>query len=144
MRNFGYSTEAISQLSRALFLTKLHDKDLWVVWQLLHPISGTEVPLESGEVRHLLALLAEGLNAEQVAALIDRVDENRSGDVRACAALMRLWPLHAACAVATRTGAPDEEHEAMSSHAAARCSNSYVHALLSLATPVSDAAPTVI
>ena len=37
MRNFGYAREAISLLCRTLFLTKLHDRDLWAVWVMLHP-----------------------------------------------------------------------------------------------------------
>lgn len=80
MQNFGYSKEAISLLAKALFLTKLHDKDLWAVWRLLHPKGGTEAPLEVQQVRHLLALLSEDRDADQVGRLLDKVDANRSGD----------------------------------------------------------------
>ena len=35
MKNFGYSSSAIATLCRTLFLTKLHDRDLWQIWHLL-------------------------------------------------------------------------------------------------------------
>ena len=37
MKNFGYPETSISLLCRTLFLTKLHDRDLWNVWIMFHP-----------------------------------------------------------------------------------------------------------
>ena len=73
MVNFGYSPEAVSILARALFLTKLHDKDLWSIWRLVHPRgSSTEVPLERSQAHHLLALLAEERDVDQVLEMLDK------------------------------------------------------------------------
>ena len=107
MKNFGYARDNISLLCKTLFLTKLHDRDLWGVWVMLHPKapvgaldeaaaanpssggtsksvrpkSSSEAPLEVDQVRHLLALLSEGEDREKVDKLVDRVDANRSGDI---------------------------------------------------------------
>ena len=37
MKNFGYSRQSITSLCKTLFLTKLHDRDLWTIWTMLHP-----------------------------------------------------------------------------------------------------------
>ena len=81
MKNFGYPAEAITQLTKTLFLTKLHNKDLWKVWQLLQP-HDTEASLTAAQVYHLLTMLSEPRDVEQVALLIDKVDENQSGDIQ--------------------------------------------------------------
>lgn len=108
MKNFGYSRASITLLTRTLFLSKLHDRDLWSVWLMLHPKPPdtshdapapsadspgqarvverlpswcSEAPLEVEQVRHLLALLTEGEARKQVEGLVDKVDANRSGDI---------------------------------------------------------------
>ena len=94
-------------MCRTLFLTKLHDKDLWGIWVLLHPkpsgdgagggggkgsgggggggggagVLGTERPLEAEQVRHLLALLSEANKNEQVDSLLEKVDADGSGAI---------------------------------------------------------------
>lgn len=80
MHNFGYTAESMATLCRTLFLSKLHNKDLWRVWQLLAQ-GNTEKPIERERVAHLLALLSEHQTPEQIDELIDRIDENRSGDI---------------------------------------------------------------
>ena len=52
MTNFGYSHEAVLLIVRVLFLTKMHDKDLWDVWRLLHRGGvPAEAPLEEEQAR---------------------------------------------------------------------------------------------
>lgn len=108
MRNFGYSPGAISTLCKTLFLTKLHDKDLWHIWVLLHPeksastgggglfggsgsggnslnandtLRNLEQPLDVEQVRHLLALLSEANKRTDVDGMLEKVDSNGSGDI---------------------------------------------------------------
>ena len=49
MKNFGYSAEASSVLCKTLFLTRLHDKDLWNIWVMLHPTSTAGKSAESSQ-----------------------------------------------------------------------------------------------
>ena len=52
MTNFGYSQESVLLVVRVLFLTRMHDKDLWDVWRLLHRGGlPAEAPLEVEQVR---------------------------------------------------------------------------------------------
>ena len=82
MTNFGYSQEAVLLVVRVLFLTKMHDKDLWDVWRLLHRGGvPAEAPLDVVQVRHLLGLLSEGNQVEDVNNLIAKVDENHNGEL---------------------------------------------------------------
>ena len=82
MTNFGYSHEAVLLVVRVLFLTKMHDKDLWDVWRLLHRGGvPAEAPLDVVQVRHLLGLLSEGNQVEDVNNLIAKVDENHNGEL---------------------------------------------------------------
>ena len=94
MRNFGYTPSMISNLCKTLFLTKLHDKDLWHIWVLLHPapagavdtshgaaLRQMEHPLEVKQVRHLLALLSEANKRDDVDKMLQKVDANGSGDI---------------------------------------------------------------
>jgi hypothetical protein len=82
MTNFGYSHEAVLLIVRVLFLTKMHDKDLWDVWRLLHRGGvPAEAPLDVVQVRHLLGLLSEGNQVEDVNNLIAKVDENHNGEL---------------------------------------------------------------
>lgn len=48
MRNFGYARESIALLCKTLFLTRLHDRDLWSAWVMLHPTPPTASSSGSG------------------------------------------------------------------------------------------------
>ena len=58
MHNFGYDPAALQLVCRTLFLTRLHNKDLWQLWRFFSK-GQTEVPLTLGQTRHLLSLLSE-------------------------------------------------------------------------------------
>ena len=80
MRNFGYSPAAVQLVCRALFLTKLHNRDLWRLWRLFSR-QDTERPLAYSQVRHVLALLSEDQSADDLLDLTKRVDADGSGTI---------------------------------------------------------------
>ena len=80
MRNFGYSPAAVQLCCRALFLTKLHNRDLWRLWRLFSR-QDTERPLAYSQVRHVLALLSEDQSADDLLDLTKRVDADGSGTI---------------------------------------------------------------
>ena len=80
MHNFGYDSAALQLVCRTLFLTRLHNKDLWQLWRFFSK-GQTEVPLTLGQTRHLLSLLSEGEGPEKLDDLVRRVDADGSGSV---------------------------------------------------------------
>ena len=80
MHNFGYDRPTMELVCRTLFLTQLHNKDLWQLWRFFSK-GQTEVPLTLGQTRHLLSLLSEGESAEHLEQLVQRVDKDGSGTV---------------------------------------------------------------
>ena len=78
MHNFGYDGAALQLVCRTLFLTRLHNKDLWQLWRFFTK-GQTEVPLTLGQTRHLLSLLSEGEGPEKLDDLARRADANGNG-----------------------------------------------------------------
>ena len=69
MVNFGYPDAIIKTFVQTLFLSKLHNKDLWRMWEVFTK-GRTEEPLEFKEIRRLLALFNESADTGQLEALI--------------------------------------------------------------------------
>ena len=65
-------------MCRTLFLTRLHNKDLWQLWRFFTK-GQTDVPLTLGQTRHLLSLLSEGEGPEKLDDLARRADANGNG-----------------------------------------------------------------
>ena len=80
MHNFGYDAAATVLVCRTLFLTRLHNKDLWALWRFFSK-GQTETPLTLGQTRHLLSLLSEDESAEKLDSLVHRVDSDGSCSV---------------------------------------------------------------
>ena len=79
MHNFGYDAAAMVMVCRTLFLTRLHNKDLWGLWRFFSR-GRTETPLTLTQTRHLLALLSDE-SPQRLDTLVTRVDADGSGSV---------------------------------------------------------------
>mmetsp|Transcript_40857 Transcript_40857/g.92587 ORF Transcript_40857/g.92587 Transcript_40857/m.92587 type:complete len:396 (-) Transcript_40857:139-1326(-) len=87
MVQFGYSFQTTAEVCRILFLTKLHNSDLWRIWQIIsHGGIGftkgdTEAPISTEEAQHWISLVLDTHNAGLIDSLIKRADCNNSGDM---------------------------------------------------------------
>ena len=80
MFTFGYDNETIRLVVKTLFVSRLHNKDLWQLWVFLSQ-GRTEVPLAYAQLKHMLALLSDEADPKQLQRLIEKVDSNHSGDI---------------------------------------------------------------
>ena len=78
MVNFGYKDSVIKTFVRTLFLSRLHNKDLWQMWEVFTK-GRTEEPLAFKEIRRLLALFNESADKEQIDFMRDSDDCSADG-----------------------------------------------------------------